>query len=173
MISDRATQLFLEKGYDQVTVADIAADAEVAVTTLFNYFPTKESLVFDESQDREQALIGSILTRPKGTSLLDALQAHFLSLPRMSRKRTTEHEDILRLIRSTPDLAREHREHWIRFEHSLAQAIAKESERKLSKLEAETIAHYVLDAFRRSIESSKPKASLISLFEILRNGWQP
>ncbi|WP_254064596.1 TetR/AcrR family transcriptional regulator [Granulicella sp. S156] len=171
-ISDLATRLFIERGYDNVTVAEIAEIAEVAVTTLFNYFPTKESLIFDESHDREEALVNAVHTRVKGTSILDALQAHFLRLLPMSQRNTKEHEDIIRLIRSTPDLAREHRELWRRSEQSLAQAISKESEPKLSRIEAEMISHCVLDAFRRSIETSNPKPSLVSLFGILKDGWQ-
>jgi AcrR family transcriptional regulator len=172
MISDHATGLFIERGYERVTVTEIAESAEVAVTTLFNYFPTKKSLVFDENLHLEEALIDAVLARPKGSSILDALQTHFLSLPRVTQRKTKEYEDIKRLIRTTPDLAKEHREHWIRYEQSLARVISRECERKLSKLEAETVSHYALDAFRRSIETSNPKASLISLFNILRNGWQ-
>ena len=47
-ISDVATSLFLERGFDDVTVAQIAAAADVAVQTVFNHFPTKEDLFFDD-----------------------------------------------------------------------------------------------------------------------------
>lgn len=48
-ISDVATSLFLERGFDDVTVAQIAAAADVAVQTVFNHFPTKEDLLFDDT----------------------------------------------------------------------------------------------------------------------------
>jgi AcrR family transcriptional regulator len=48
-ISDVATALFLERGFDAVTVAEVAAAADVAVQTVFNHFPAKEDLFFDEA----------------------------------------------------------------------------------------------------------------------------
>src|SRR4051794_10762590 len=47
-ISDVATTLFLERGFDAVTVAEVARAADVAVQTVFNHFPAKEDLFFDE-----------------------------------------------------------------------------------------------------------------------------
>ncbi|HWO62981.1 MAG TPA: helix-turn-helix domain-containing protein, partial [Umezawaea sp.] len=47
-LADAALRLFLERGFDAVGVREIADAADVATTTLFKYFPTKESLVFDE-----------------------------------------------------------------------------------------------------------------------------
>lgn len=55
-ISDVGTQLFLERGFDAVTVADIAAAAEVSVKTVFNYFGAKEDVLFD----REAEIVGSV-----------------------------------------------------------------------------------------------------------------
>lgn len=48
-ISNVATNLFMERGFDAVTVAEVAAAADVAVQTVFNHFPTKEDLFFDET----------------------------------------------------------------------------------------------------------------------------
>jgi AcrR family transcriptional regulator len=48
-ISDVATGLFLEKGFDAVTIAEIAAASDVSVNTVYNYFPAKEDLFFDRS----------------------------------------------------------------------------------------------------------------------------
>lgn len=47
-ISDVATHLFLARGFDPVTIAEIATAADVAVQTVFNHFPTKEDLFFDD-----------------------------------------------------------------------------------------------------------------------------
>jgi AcrR family transcriptional regulator len=54
-IADTAMRLFVERGFDHVTVAEVAAAARVSVKTVFNYFPTKEDLFFDELPERQAA----------------------------------------------------------------------------------------------------------------------
>jgi AcrR family transcriptional regulator len=78
-ISDAAIRLFLDRGFDQVSVAEIAAAAEVSKPTLFKYFPTKEDLVVERFADHidEQALVVS--GRAKGQSAITALREHFLT----------------------------------------------------------------------------------------------
>ena len=50
-ISNVATTLFVERGFDNVSVADIAHEADVSRKTVFNYFPRKEDLVFDREEE--------------------------------------------------------------------------------------------------------------------------
>ena len=69
-IARTAMDLFVERGYDAVTVADVARAAEVSEKTVFNYFPAKEDLVFGRGQARRQQLIHDIRTRAPGTSLV-------------------------------------------------------------------------------------------------------
>src|SRR5487761_1788226 len=56
MLIDTATEMFLERGFDAVTVAEIAEVCDVSPTTVFNYFPTKESLVLGLPDDLLAAL---------------------------------------------------------------------------------------------------------------------
>jgi AcrR family transcriptional regulator len=56
-LSDTATQLFLERGFDNVRIADIAEACDVSEKTVFNYFPTKESLILDRWQSTPAALL--------------------------------------------------------------------------------------------------------------------
>jgi AcrR family transcriptional regulator len=70
-IARTAMDLFGARGYDAVTVADVARAADVSEKTVFNYFPAKEDLVFGRGQARRQALIHDIRTRPSGTSLVE------------------------------------------------------------------------------------------------------
>ncbi|MFI8522223.1 TetR/AcrR family transcriptional regulator [Streptomyces sp. NPDC085481] len=77
-LSETAIELFLEKGFDAVSVAEIAAAAEVSKPTLFRYFPTKEDLVLYRFSDHEEEAAEVVAGRPAGTSPLDALQAYFL-----------------------------------------------------------------------------------------------
>ncbi len=70
-IARTAMDLFGARGYDAVTVADVARAADVSEKTVFNYFPAKEDLVFNQGQARRDALIDAIRTRPPGTSLVE------------------------------------------------------------------------------------------------------
>ncbi len=74
LIADTAARLFAERGYERVTVSDIARAAEVAEQTLYNYFPTKEQLLADREQQIEQNLSDLIRTRPAGTSPAAAIR---------------------------------------------------------------------------------------------------
>jgi AcrR family transcriptional regulator len=69
-IADAAMRLFVEHGFDAVTVADVARAADVSQKTVFNYFPTKEDLVLHGGQERRAALIEAIRARKPGTSLV-------------------------------------------------------------------------------------------------------
>ena len=73
-IADVAMRLFVQRGFDRVTVAEVAAEAGVSEKTVFNYFPTKEDLFFDEVPERARRLGESIRSRPEGESILDTLR---------------------------------------------------------------------------------------------------
>ena len=67
-------QLFAQRGFDRVTVAEVAAAADVSEKTVYNYFPTKEDLFFDEVPAREEALVAAVRGRRAGESILAALR---------------------------------------------------------------------------------------------------
>ena len=69
-IARAAWKLFKRRGFDEVTVADIAAAAGVSEKTVFNYFPAKEDLVFEAGMQRTAALIDAVRSRPEGTSIV-------------------------------------------------------------------------------------------------------
>jgi len=70
-ITRAAWKLFARRGFDAVTVADIARAAKVSEKTVFNYFPTKEDLVFGAGMQRTAALIEAVRTRPPGASIVE------------------------------------------------------------------------------------------------------
>jgi AcrR family transcriptional regulator len=74
-ISDVATRLFVERGYENVTVAEVAEAARVSVKTVFNYFSSKEELFFDRADDVRDAMLAAVRERPDGTCMLEALRA--------------------------------------------------------------------------------------------------
>jgi AcrR family transcriptional regulator len=72
-ISDVATGLFMRDGFEAVTVAQIAAAAEVSVKTVFNYFPSKEDLFFDRADDVIGAIAAAVVDRPAGETIVGAI----------------------------------------------------------------------------------------------------
>jgi AcrR family transcriptional regulator len=72
-ISDTATALFVAHGFEHVTVAEIAAAADVSVKTVFNYFSSKEDLFFDRADELLDGLLRTIAGRPPGTTIASAL----------------------------------------------------------------------------------------------------
>src|SRR4029078_10957306 len=76
-IAATARRLFAERGFDTVTVAEIAAAADVSEKTVFNHFATKEDLAFAGREEGLKRLVADLTERPPGTSVLDV----FRSLP--------------------------------------------------------------------------------------------
>lgn len=72
-ISDIATGLFLERGFDAVTIAEIAEVAEVSVNTVYNYFPSKEDLFFDRESDQIELSSRRVRERRPGESAARAV----------------------------------------------------------------------------------------------------
>ena len=77
-ISDAAITLFLEHGFHQVSVAQVAEAAEVSKRTLFAYFPTKEDLVVHRLADHETEIARVVRGRTPDTAQLTAVREHFL-----------------------------------------------------------------------------------------------
>jgi len=76
-ISDVATTMFLARGFDEVTIADVAAAAAVAKMTVTNYFPRKEDLVLDRAEAIIRSLADVITARAPGESLLTAIRRDY------------------------------------------------------------------------------------------------
>lgn len=73
-ISVVATRLFAQRGFEEVTLGQIAEAAEVSVKTIFNHFGAKEDLYFDRAGELRDALERTIVDRPPGTTVLGALR---------------------------------------------------------------------------------------------------
>ncbi len=74
-IAATARRLFAERGFDDVTVAEVAAAADVSEKTVFNHFATKEDLAFAGGEARLHQLLADIAERRAGTSVLDVFRA--------------------------------------------------------------------------------------------------
>ena len=72
LIAETARELFAERGFERVTVADVARAADVSQKTVFNYFPTKEDLVYWQLEAFEEELLAAVRDRTAGESALAA-----------------------------------------------------------------------------------------------------
>ncbi|MEU0626319.1 TetR family transcriptional regulator [Streptomyces sp. NPDC005989] len=77
-VSEAAIAMFLERGFDKVSVAEVAAAADISKPTLFRYFPAKEDLVLHRFADHEDEAARVVATRAETESPLDALRRNFL-----------------------------------------------------------------------------------------------
>ncbi|MEV8070541.1 TetR family transcriptional regulator [Streptomyces sp. NPDC085995] len=170
-LADTAFTLFRERGFENVTVAEIADAAEVAVSTLFAYFPCKEALVFDAEDEYERALTAAVRDRGPGVSMLDALEAHLVPAAAPATPDGPSGQDFVELVKSTPELleyAGRARRHW---EASLAATLAREAGVPEDDLVARTLARFVLDANFLATYGDYSPEDLKAVFERLRNGW--
>ena len=74
LIADTAWRLFADRGFDRVTVAEIAREAQVAEATVFNYFPTKEDLFYSRLEAFGTRLADAVSARPAGEPVLAAFR---------------------------------------------------------------------------------------------------
>jgi AcrR family transcriptional regulator len=123
-IADRAMELFAQRGFDHVTVAEVAAAAGVSEKTVFNYFPAKEDLFYDEAPARKAALREAIQNRPAGESILTALQR--LQLADCSRLSSPAFATFARVIEESPALQAKELELMAGFVQVLTEAIQAE-----------------------------------------------
>ncbi|MET8627564.1 TetR family transcriptional regulator [Kitasatospora sp. NPDC004669] len=79
LLADTAMGLFAERGFEQVTVVEVARAAGVSPNTVFNYFPTKEDLFFDRQDEVVAHLAEVVRQRPTGSSAVDAVRADLLT----------------------------------------------------------------------------------------------
>ena len=123
-IADEAMRLFVTRGFDDVTVSEIAAAADVSVKTVFNYFPTKEDIFFDEAPERERAMIAFIRERRGGESIVAAL--HRMQSAHCGRMTSEGFAHFARVIEDSPALQAKELDLIARFTELLAQAIREE-----------------------------------------------
>lgn len=132
-ISDAAITLFLEHGFSQVSVAQVAEAAEVSKRTLFAYFPTKEDLVVHRLADHETELARVVRARPPHIPPLAAVREHFLKGLRERDPITglNDHPQVLsltRMILDAPSLVARMERFKAGAERALSQALQETAE---------------------------------------------
>jgi len=169
-LADAALTLFLERGFDRVTVAEIADAADVSVATVFKHFPSKEALLFDQDADREAALISAVRDREPASSILDALRALFVT-----GRESPPDADLQRfqgLVASTPSLREYLTRMWARHTGALARAIAEDLGLPEPSPTVRALAYLVVQApgVGRGADVD-PHEQLDAYFDLLGTGW--
>ncbi|MFE3652036.1 TetR/AcrR family transcriptional regulator [Streptomyces sp. NPDC057579] len=171
-LADAALRLFLEHGYDQVGIRDVAEAADVSTTTLFKHFPSKEALVFDEGDAIRAALLAAVRHRPAGLSIPGALRDHVLRarLPKGANA-DPGFTRFLELVDQTPALRDYARRMWLQHEIDLAAAIADESGAPADDPLCRALARFALEARDLGHGSPDPEAAIRRAFDLLEHGW--
>jgi len=127
-ISDIATQMFVARGFDEVTIAQVADAAGVAKMTVTNYFPRKEDLVFDRAEAVVRHLADVIGARAPGESMLAAIRRDFAeAVTRADVTLGLSSPGFAAMILSSPVLVSRAREMLDQRERALGDAIAAET----------------------------------------------
>ncbi|MFJ8951725.1 TetR/AcrR family transcriptional regulator [Streptomyces sp. NPDC102381] len=172
-LSDAALRLFLERGYDNVKVAEIAAAADTALTTLFAHFPGgKEALILGDSEERKESLTAAVRERAEGVSVLDALHEFMAGRGMFSDDLDNEFRRRLDLVVTTPALRRHARTLWVECEDALADVIAEETEGlDAGDVPLRMLARYILELPDLVATDPAPRESLAAAFDRFRRGW--
>jgi AcrR family transcriptional regulator len=166
LIQDVALRLFSQRGFDHVPVAEIARTAEVAEKTVFNYFPTKEDLVFDPMEAFERDLLEAVRTRPPGEPILAAFR-RFVLQPRQlladrdppsDRASSEELRARLRIIVSSPALLERERQVYERYTDALARLIRKETGSRARDPEPWIVANALVGVHRALVQLVQMRA---------------
>jgi AcrR family transcriptional regulator len=159
LIAETARRLFAQRGFDHVTVAEIARLADVSETTVFNYFPTKEDLVYWRMAAFDEQLLDAIRNRPAGASILAAF-ARFVLAPRGLLGATDPEAierlaELTRMITESPSLLEREREIVDGYTTSLAAVLAAEARAPLSDLSPWVVANALMGVHRALINFTR------------------
>jgi AcrR family transcriptional regulator len=168
-ISDIATRLFAARGFDEVTIAQVADAAGVAKMTVTNYFPRKEDLVFDRAGAVIRHLAEVIAARAPGESMLAAIRRDYAeAVARADVTLGLSSPAFARMILTSPALAGRAQEMLDQREQALGDAIAAETgtDNPQQRLAAALLAspHRVLaaEATRRSL-AGQPREQICAV----------
>ncbi|MDR6870051.1 AcrR family transcriptional regulator [Bosea sp. BE125] len=174
-ISNVATRLFVERGFDNVSVADVAEAADVARKTVFNYFPRKEDLVFDREEE-VRALVREALAGRDGYSPVEAFQTLMRRLVEAQHPlfRITERPvQFWRTVAESPALTARARELQVTLADDLAAMLSDAVGRRHSDPDARLAAAMLMatlvvaygEALRAFRGNREPEAAFMGVLE--------
>jgi AcrR family transcriptional regulator len=159
LIAETARRLFAERGFDAVTVADVARAADLAPKTVFNYFPTKEDLFYSRLEAFEEEMLAAVREREPGHSVLEAFRAFLLGQGGVlamgddgaDDEATRQMRTVTRVITESPALLARERQVMARYEEALASLIAAEVGAGRDAVEPRAVANALVGLHRALI----------------------
>ncbi|MGC1184589.1 MAG: TetR family transcriptional regulator [Candidatus Dormiibacterota bacterium] len=162
LISDTATELFLERGFHQVRVAEVAEACGVSEKTVFNYFPTKESLVLDEEREMAAEVRRALAPNSSGKSLVNGAVEVILENVRDLFAHLAQEEHALdhtrrfiEMIDTTPELRAAQRDVMERLVQVAAQALAQRARVNPEDPEPQMAATTLIGLWKVSLRATK------------------
>ncbi|HEY4269024.1 MAG TPA: TetR/AcrR family transcriptional regulator [Galbitalea sp.] len=128
-IRETANRLFIERGYDSVTVAEVAREAGVSSVTVFNHFPRKEDLFLDRTSDAVDLLRSAVRERADGMTVLASLRETSIRLfdARHPLSGVDERSTpFFRTVAGSPALVARAREILSELQHTLADELDRD-----------------------------------------------
>jgi AcrR family transcriptional regulator len=155
LLSETARKLFSERGFEQVSIAEIARAADVSEQTVFNYFPSKEDLVYSGLEAFEEQLLAAIRERPVGSTVIAAF-GDFILEPRglfAAEDDAAAHDliAVTRMIAASPALLAREQLIFARYTDTLAQLIAEETGARAGDLRPCVVANALIGVHRALI----------------------
>ena len=150
LIAETAHRLFVERGFDAVTVAEVARAADVSEGTVFNYFATKEELFYGQMEVFEATLVEAVRERPPGEPVLAAFRRFVLeSSERLAGEEVADViETAARIIDGSPSLQAREREIVAHYTDSLAAVLAEETGAGERSVEPRAVANALMGVQR-------------------------
>jgi AcrR family transcriptional regulator len=153
-----AGRLFSERGFENVTVAEIADAANISVKTLFTYVRAKEELVFSDDPNILDALVAAVTNRPPGQPPLNAVTETLLAALDDDRDRTGL-EGFHRMIGQSPAIRSRLRALWDETEDALTAALAEPGDGPRERADRRLTAAQLM-VLVRTVTSQEVRASV-------------
>ncbi|MGZ4651440.1 MAG: TetR/AcrR family transcriptional regulator, partial [Kineosporiaceae bacterium] len=159
-IVEAAADLFAVRGFDAVSVMEIAARAGVVEKTVFNHFPVKEGLVFEADPPMRGALLDAVRSRPRGASASAAAGNFIVAAMSMLGAPEAAHglAEMARVVRGSRTLQVREREILRDMTTALAELIAEETGAEPGDPEPWLTAHAVLGLYAALLEVARDRA---------------
>lgn len=155
LIADTAWRLFADRGFDHVTVVEVAREAQVAEATVFNHFPSKEDLFYSRLETFGTRLVEAVSAREAGEPVLAAVRRHLLAAGGLIAKVEAGDPEALerlrtvnRLIAASPALQAREQQAIGRYTDSLARLIAAETGAPATDLRPQAAANALMGVHR-------------------------